>query len=167
MRVLKSHRDEIFKEWVISYWIKYEKYPRSVTFDYVSLDKMQRGDLTPKSQAWLREHKKENDKLKEEVNKSILKYGMRSPLILVSIYNPHWASDRKFFWESKPFIVQTGNNRYQFAQANKYTHISSIVLGKTVRPEVFNYLQSELKLSDKQIDNQRIYEYFQRENERF
>ena len=41
------------------------------------------------------------------------------------------------------------------------------MLGKTVRPEVFNYLQSELKLSDKQIDNQRIYEYFQRENERF
>ena len=49
------------------------------------------------------------------------------------------------FWQSIPFVIQTGNNRYRVAVENGYTHISSICLGASINPRVWNYLQAELK----------------------
>ena len=146
MKVLKSHRDHYFIRWNMDDWAHEENLSKLTRFDYVPIELMQRGDITPESQAWLYQNKEQNRKLQEQLNVTITKDGMTSPLILVSTRNPHWKSYvGKNFWLSIPYVIQTGNNRYQYALSNEYTHISSIILGVTVAPPVWNYLQLELK----------------------
>ena len=106
-------------------------------FDYVSVDKIQRGDVMVQSQ---------DAHLLKKLRESMPRDGMFSPLILVVTNHKHWKPHLHHFWLSIPFIIYTGNNRYQVARENGYTHISSIMLGTSVNFRVFNYLQSELKV---------------------
>ena len=145
MKVLTSHRDEIFKKWVVDFVVEMGKKPTQFYFDYIDIRLMQRGDTTPESQAWLKKNKNQNDEVKEFVNQSIPKDGMISPLILITIKHWHWDVVRECFWNTIPFVIHTGNNRYQYALANNYTHIGSIVIGPHVDPRVWNYLQIELR----------------------
>ena len=166
MKVLKSHRDPYFVQWVkddLMEWGRLSNISRfnyvSVDemqrgdvnnqknrFNYVSVDEMQRGDVTPASEKWLKKNAAQNFDLLEALRVSIPRDGMISPIILVGTKHSYW--DRfigKIFWESIPFVIQTGNNRYRVAVENGYTHISSICLGTTISPRVWNYLQAELK----------------------
>ena len=59
MKALTSHRDEIFKKWVVDFLIEMGKKPTQFYFDYIDIRLMQRGDTTPESQAWLKENKNE------------------------------------------------------------------------------------------------------------
>ena len=73
---------------------------------------------------------------------------MISPLILVTTQHKYWAEwvpTSKNFWQSIPYVIQTGNNRYKVAVENGYTHISSIMFGPSVDPRAWNYLREELK----------------------
>ena len=54
MKVLTSHRDEIFKQWVVDFFVEMGKKPTQFYFDYIDIRLMQRGDTTPESQAWLK-----------------------------------------------------------------------------------------------------------------
>ena len=144
MKVLKSHRDSLFQRWRDDAWVR-QRESVIASFGYVSVKRMQRGDTTPESQEWLDKNQKQNKRLREHIAKSIDEEGMRSPFILVSVNNKHWKKLDKFFWKSIPFVIQTGNNRYQYALENGYTHISSIILGVRVTPRTWNYLQDELK----------------------
>ena len=114
-------------------------------FDYVSVDKMQRGDATIQSQDWRVEHRRQNARLLKKLRESMPRDGMFSPLILVVTNHKHWKPHLHHFWLNIPFVIQTGNNRYQVAKENGYTHISSIVLGAHVNYDVWNYLEDELK----------------------
>ena len=105
--------------------------------DYVSVDKIQRGDVMVQSQ---------DAHLLKKLRESMPRDGMFSPLILVVTKHKHWKPHLHRFWLSIPFVIYTGNNRYQVARENGYTHISSIVLGTSINFRVFNYLQSELKV---------------------
>ena len=144
MKVLKSHRDSYFHQWNMEDWIE-GKGVSHTRFDYVSVDKMQRGDATIQSQDWLVEHRRQNARLLNLLRESIPKDGMFSPLILVVTKHKHWKPHLHHLWLSIPFVILTGNNRYQVARENGYTHISSIMLGASINFRVFNYLQSELK----------------------
>ena len=84
--------------------------------------------------------------LLKKLRESMPRDGMFSPLILVVTKHKHWKPHLHRFWLSIPFVIYTGNNRYQVARENGYTHISSIMLGTSVNFRVFNYLQSELKV---------------------
>ena len=145
MNVLRSHRDKYFLPWKEEAWIE-QRGAALASFGYVSVKSMQRGDTTPLSKEWLRNNKEQNKKLRENLDKSMPRDGMRSPLILVSVHHKHWETVwHTHFWKSIPFIIQTGNNRYGWAIENGYTHISSIMLGVRVDPRTWNYLQDELK----------------------
>ena len=135
MKVLKSHRDNYFHQWNMEDWIDGQGVSHT-RFDYVSVDKIQRGDVMVQSQ---------DAHLLKKLRESMPRDGMFSPLILVVTNHKHWKPHLHHFWLSIPFIIYTGNNRYQVARENGYTHISSIVLGASVDFRVFNYLQSELK----------------------
>jgi len=148
MKVLTSHRDSHFQKWNVDDWSRAAELSSVARFDYVPVKMMQRGDITPESQEWLRKNKEQNENLLKKLHESIPQDGMFSPLILVSVHNPHWKNSAgvgKTFWLSIPFVIQSGNNRYKVAVANNYTHISSIVLGTQTDPRVFKYLQDELK----------------------
>ena len=60
MKVLKSHRDVYFKNWKPSDWMKSQNPEAIASFDYVSIKKMQRADITPESQSWLKKNAKQN-----------------------------------------------------------------------------------------------------------
>ena len=145
MKVLKSHRDSYFQQWNMEDWIDGQGVSPT-RFDYVSVDKMQRGDATIQSQDWRVEHRRQNARLLKKLRESMPRDGMFSPLILVVTNNKHWKPHLHHLWLSIPFVILTGNNRYQVARENGYTHISSIMLGASVNFRVFNYLQSELKV---------------------
>ena len=145
MKVLKSHRDSYFQKWNMEEWLDGQGVSQT-RFDYISVDKMQRGDATIQSQDWLVEHRKQNARLLNLLRESIPKDGMFSPLILIVTNHKHWKPHFHHFWLNIPFVIQTGNNRYQVARENGYTHISSIMLGTSINFRVFNYLQSELKV---------------------
>ena len=148
MKVLKSHRDDYFLRWNQDDFIRLGDLSSAAKFGYMPVKDMQRGDTTHESETWLRMNKKQNAHLLEKLHESIPRDGMINPLILVSTQNPHWVNYvgvGKTFWSHIPFIIQTGNNRYQVARENGYTHISSIMLGASINFRVFNYLQSELK----------------------
>ena len=136
MKVLKSHRDSYFHQWNVEDWIDGQGVSHT-RFDYVSVDKIQRGDVMVQSQ---------DAHLLKKLRESMPRDGMFSPLILVVTKHKHWKPHLHRFWLSIPFIIYTGNNRYQVARENGYTHISSIMLGTSVNFRVFNYLQSELKV---------------------
>ena len=136
MKVLKSHRDSYFHQWNMEDWIDGQGVSHT-RFDYVSVDKIQRGDVMVQSQ---------DAHLLKKLRESMPRDGMFSPLILVVTKHKHWKPHLHRFWLSIPFIIYTGNNRYQVARENGYTHISSIMLGTSVNFRVFNYLQSELKV---------------------
>ena len=136
MKVLKSHRDSYFQQWNMEDWIDGQGVSHT-RFDYVSVDKMQRGDVMVQSQ---------DAHLLKKLRESMPRDGMFSPLILVVTKHKHWKPHLHRFWLSIPFVIYTGNNRYQVARENGYTHISSIMLGTSVNFRVFNYLQSELKV---------------------
>ena len=144
MKVLKSHRDNYFHQWNMEDWIDGQGVSPT-RFDYVSVDKMQRGDTTIQSQDWLTEHRRQNARLLNLLRESIPRDGMISPLILVVTNNKHWKPHLHHLWLSIPFVILTGNNRYQVARENGYTHISSIMLGANVDPLLWNYLEDELK----------------------
>ena len=144
MKVLKSHRDNYFHQWNVEDWIDGQGVSPT-RFDYVSVDKMQRGDATIQSQDWRVEHRRQNARLLKKLRESMPRDGMFSPLILVVTNNKHWKPHLHHLWLSIPFVILTGNNRYQVARENGYTHISSIMLGASINFRVFNYLQSELK----------------------
>ena len=152
MKVLKSHRDSYFDQWNMEDWVDGQGVSTHTRFDYVSVDKMQRGDATIQSQDWRVEHRRQNARLLNLLRESIPRDGMISPLILVSTKNKHWA---KFvginFWATIPFVIQTGNNRYRIALENGYTHISSIIFGSSIDPVIWNYLQLELKRPKNEI----------------
>ena len=131
MKVLKSHRDSYFQQWNMEEWLDGQGVSQT-RFDYISVDKMQRGDATIQSQDWLVEHRKQNARLLNLLRESIPKDGMFSPLILIVTNHKHWKPHFHHFWLNIPFVIQTGNNRYQVAKENGYTHISSIVLGASV-----------------------------------
>ena len=57
MKALTSHRDEIFKKWVVDFLIEMGKKPTQFYFDYIDIRLMQRGDTTPESQASLKKNK--------------------------------------------------------------------------------------------------------------
>ena len=148
MKVLKSHRDEYFLRWNQDDFIRLGDLSSAAKFGYIPVKDMQRGDTTHESETWLRMNKKQNAHLLEKLHESIPRDGMINPLILVSTQNPHWVNYvgvGKTFWSHIPFIIQTGNNRYQVARENGYTHISSIIFGPSVDPRVWNYMQRELK----------------------
>ena len=136
MKVLKSHRDNYFHQWNMEDWIDGQGVSHT-RFDYVSVDKIQRGDVMVQSQ---------DAHLLKKLRESMPRDGMFSPLILVVTKHKHWKPHLHRFWLSIPFVIYTGNNRYQVARENGYTHISSIMLGTSVNFRVFNYLQSELKV---------------------
>ena len=136
MKVLKSHRDNYFHQWNMEDWIDSRQGNSHIIFDFVSVYKMQRGDVMVQSQ---------DAHLLKKLRESMPRDGMFSPLILVATHHKHWKPHLHHFWLSIPFIIYTGNNRYQVARENGYTHISSIVLGTSINFRVFNYLQSELK----------------------
>ena len=136
MKVLKSHRDSYFHQWNMEDWIDGQGVSHT-RFDYVSVDKIQRGEVMVQSQ---------DAHLLKKLRESMPRDGMFSPLILVVTKHKHWKPHLHRFWLSIPFIIYTGNNRYQVARENGYTHISSIMLGTSVNFRVFNYLQSELKV---------------------
>ena len=137
MKVLKSHRDNYFHQWNMEDWIDSRQGNSHIIFDFVSVYKMQRGDVMVQSQ---------DAHLLKKLRESMPRDGMFSPLILVATHHKHWKPHLHHFWLSIPFIIYTGNNRYQVARENGYTHISSIVLGTSINFRVFNYLQSELKV---------------------
>ena len=145
MKVLKSHRDSYFDQWNMEDWVDGQGVSTHTRFDYVSVNKMQRGDATIQSQDWRVEHRRQNARLLNLLREGIPKDGMFSPLILVVTNHKHWKPHLHHFWLNIPFVIQTGNNRYQVARENGYTHISSIMLGTSINFRVFNYLQSELK----------------------
>ena len=135
MKVLKSHRDSYFHQWNMEDWIDGQGVSHT-RFDYVSVDKVQRGDVMVQSQ---------DAHLLKKLRESMPRDGMFSPLILVVTKHKHWKPHLHHLWLSIPFVIYTGNNRYQVARENGYTHISSIMLGASINFRVFNYLQSELK----------------------
>ena len=145
MKVLKSHRDSYFDQWNMEDWVDGQGVSTHTRFDYVSVDKMQRGDATTQATKWVTEDERQNARLLNLLRESIPKDGMFSPLILIVISHRHWRNHLHHFWSSIPFVIQTGNNRYQVAKENGYTHISSIVFGPSICPPVWNYLQFELK----------------------
>ena len=136
MKVLKSHRDNYFHQWNVEDWADGQGVSHT-RFDYISVKNMQRGDGTV-----------HNADLLEALRESMPRDGMISPLILLVTHHKYWAQfvpPSKNFWKSIPYVIQTGNNRYQYALENGYTHISSIILGVRVTPGTWNYLQNELK----------------------
>jgi len=146
VKVLKSHRDGYFHQWNEEDWASAEEVSTVATFGYVSIKQMQRGDVTVQSQSWLKEHEKENARLLKLLRESMPTDGMFSPFILVHSNHGHWKRHvDKHFWLTIPFIIHSGNNRFQVAVENGYTHISSVMLGASVDPRVFKYLQEELK----------------------
>ena len=146
MKVLKSHRDEHFLQWNRDDYGRMGHLSHNAKFDYVPIKSMQRGDVTQESKAWLKKTHPQNFNLLEVLRTTIPRDGMSSPLILVSTDNPYWAEFiGKDFWSHIPYVIQTGNNRFRVAVENDYTHISSIILGSSVPPPVFNFLQTELK----------------------
>ena len=145
-KILHSQRDKYFLPWQEDAWIN-QRDAVIATFEYVSVKSMQRGDITPESKEWLSKNQEQNKNLREKIAKSIPKNGMISPLILVSVKHRHWKKVDNYFWKSIPFVIHTGNNRFQYAIENGYTHISSILLGVNVHPTTWNYLQRELKRS--------------------
>ena len=145
-KILHSHRDKYFLPWQEDAWIN-QRDAVIATFEYVSVKSMQRGDITPESKEWLSKNQEQNKNLREKIAKSIPRDGMISPLILVSVNHRHWKKVDNYFWKSIPFVIHTGNNRFQYAIENGYTHISSILLGVNVHPTTWNYLQRELKRS--------------------
>ena len=146
MKVLKSHRDPYFLRWNQEDWAIWGRPSSLATFDYVSIEIMQRGDVTQESEQWLKKNADQNFDLLGSLRVSIPRDGMISPLILVSTKHSYWAPFvGKNFWSTIPFVIQTGNNRYRVAVDNGYTHISSICLGANIDPPVWNYLQRELK----------------------
>ena len=136
MKVLKSHRDSYFQQWNMEDWIDGQGVSHTL-FDYISVDKIQRGDVMVQSQ---------DAHLLKKLRESMPRDGMFSPLILVVTKHKHWKPHLHHLWLSIPFVIYTGNNRYQVARENGYTHISSIMLGASINFRVFNYLQSELKV---------------------
>ena len=145
MKVLKSHRDSYFDQWNMEDWVDGQGVSTHTRFDYVSVDKMQRGDATTQATKWVTEDERQNARLLNLLRESIPKDGMFSPLILIVTNHKHWKPHLHHFWLNIPFVIQTGNNRYQVAKENSYTHISSIVLGINVNYDVWNYLEDELK----------------------
>ena len=143
-KILHSQRDKYFLPWQEDAWIN-QRDAVIATFEYVSVKSMQRGDITPESKEWLSKNQEQNKNLREKIAKSIPRDGMISPLILVSVNHRHWKKVDNYFWKSIPFVIHTGNNRFQYAIENGYTHISSILLGIRVDPRTWNYLQDELK----------------------
>ena len=146
MKILKSHRDHYFLRWNEDDLVQWGRLSNTSFFDYVSVDQMQRGDVTQESEKWLKKNATQNFDLLGALRVSIPRDGMISPIILVGTKHSYW--DRfigKNFWESIPFVIQTGNNRYRVAVENGYTHISSICLGATISPRVWNFMQKELK----------------------
>jgi len=146
MKILKSHRDHYFLRWNEDDLVQWGRLSNTSFFDYVSVDQMQRGDVTQESEKWLKKNATQNFDLLGALRVSIPRDGMISPIILVSTKHSYWAPFiGKNFWESIPFVIQTGNNRYRVAVENGYTHISSICLGATISPRVWNFMQKELK----------------------
>ena len=145
VKILHSHRDNYFMKWNYEDWLDGQGVPTHTRFDYVSVDKMQRGDATTQATKWVTEDERQNARLLNLLRESIPKDGMFSPLILVVTNHKHWKPHLHHFWLNIPFVIQTGNNRYQVAKENSYTHISSIVLGINVNYDVWNYLEDELK----------------------
>ena len=145
MKVLKSHRDSYFDQWNMEDWVDGQGVSTHTRFDYVSVDKMQRGDATTQATKWVTEDERQNARLLNLLREGIPKDGMFSPLILIVTNHKHWKPHLHHFWLNIPFVIQTGNNRYQVAKENSYTHISSIVLGINVNYDVWNYLEDELK----------------------
>ena len=158
MKILKSHRDPYFLRWNYEDLMEWERLSNISRFNYVSVDEMQRGDVTQASEQWLKKNAAQNFDLLGTLRESIPRDGMISPIILVSTKHSYWApfvegsvasashdSFGNSFWQSIPFVIQTGNNRYKEAVENGYTHISSICLGASISPRVWNYLQAELK----------------------
>ena len=76
--------------------------------------------------------RRQNARLLNLLRESMPRDGMFSPLILVVTKHKHWKPHLHHFWLSIPFVIYTGNNRYQVARENGYTHISSIMLGASV-----------------------------------
>ena len=145
MNVLKSNRDAYFLEWNEYHFKRDGTINDTIWFDFVPIKKMQRGDITPKSKEWLKENKKQNTGLNKHLSENIPRGGMNSPLVLLSVNHQYWKDYLgKIFWASIPFVIKLGNNRYQYAIENKYTHISSVCLGKKVDPKVWKYLEFEL-----------------------
>ena len=144
MKVLKSHRDNYFHQWNMEDWEDGQGVSQT-RFDYVSVDKIQRGDTTTQATKWLAEDERQNARLLNLLRESLPRDGMFSPLILIVTNHKHWKPHLHHFWLNIPFVIQTGNNRYQVAKENGYTHISSIVLGAHVNYDVWNYLEDELK----------------------
>ena len=144
-KILHSHRDKYFHQWNMEDWIDGQEVSNT-RFDYVSVNKMQRGDATTQATKWVTEDERQNARLLNLLRESIPRDGMISPLILVVTNNKHWKPHLHHLWLSIPFVILTGNNRYQVARENGYTHISSIMLGTSINFRVFNYLQSELKV---------------------
>ena len=138
MKILKSGRDPYFQQWNLDQFVRTGQHLSGAYFDYVSLRKIQRGDIDMNI--------KESVELLKKLNESIPRDGMSSPIIMMTVQHPIWKKFLgKWLWESIPFVVHTGNTRYQYALANDYTHISSIVLGSTIKSDVWKYLASELK----------------------
>lgn len=146
MKILKSHRDHYFLRWNEDDLVQWGQLSNTSSFDYVAVDQMQRGDVTQESEKWLKKNAAQNFDLLGALRISIPRDGMISPIILVSTKHSYWVPFvGKNFWESIPFVIQTGNNRYRVAVENGYTHISSICLGTSISPRVWNFMQKELK----------------------
>ena len=136
MKILKSNRDSYFDQCNVEDWADGQGVSHT-RFDYISVKNMQRGDGTV-----------HNADLLEALRESMPRDGMISPLILLVTHHKYWAQfvpPSKNFWKSIPYVIQTGNNRYKVAVENGYTHISSVMLGATVDPRVWDYLRDELK----------------------
>ena len=146
MKILKSHRDHYFLRWNEDDLVQWGQLSNTSSFDYVAVDQMQRGDVTQESEKWLKKNAAQNFDLLGALRISIPRDGMISPIILVSTIHSFWVPFvGKIFWESIPYVIQTGNNRYRVAVENGYTHISSICLGTSISPRVWNFMQKELK----------------------
>ena len=152
MKILKSHRDHYFLRWNEDDLVQWGQLSNTSSFDYVAVDQMQRGDVTQESEKWLKKNAAQNFDLLGALRISIPRDGMISPIILVSTKHSYWVPFvGKNFWESIPFVIQTGNNRYRVAVEEGYTHISSIIFGSSIDPVIWNYLQLELKRPQNEI----------------
>ena len=136
MKVLKSHRDKFFTGWTVYDLGAYGFLSERTRFDYVPLAAMQRGDVIKSN--W------QIERLLKKLNESIPTQGMLNPIILVSIKHWLWDAYRTRVKLDIPFVVHTGNTRYQYAVENNYTHIASIMLGATVESDVWKHLIKEM-----------------------
>ena len=91
MKILKSHRDPYFLRWNYEDLMEWERLSNISRFNYVSVDEMQRGDVTQASEQWLKKNAAQNFDLLGTLRESIPRDGMISPIILVSTKHSYWA----------------------------------------------------------------------------